>query len=79
MTKPGFPADYRLFFDTVIRAAGHDITGAMLYQVEIIDRFHDGPDVPSSIGSSPVFDTVGAAIQWAWNAIEAFRDKAEPD
>lgn len=67
-----FPADYRLLFDTVIRTAGHDVTGKMLFRVEVIDLYHDGPNVPSSLGTSPICETAAEAMEWASEAIAAF-------
>ena len=59
-------------FDTIIRAFG-DGAGAMTFRVDLVDRYHDGPDVPRLIGSSPVFTDLDDAVGWARGAIESFQ------
>lgn len=74
----GFPpTDYRLLFDTVLRTAGHDETGRLIYQVELVDRYHDGPHVPSSLGTSPTFTDLAEAMAWATRAVEAFKSAGD--
>lgn len=74
---PEFPDDYLRLFDVVIRAHGHNVTGSMLFRVDLVDRYHDGPDVPSLMGTSPIYDTVDEAMDWASRAIKRFQGAAE--
>jgi len=59
-------------FDAVIRVSGDD-AGAMSFRVDLVDRYHDGPDVPRLIGSSPTFTDLDDAVGWARGAIESFQ------
>lgn len=71
------PAGYGLLFDAVLRVAGHEDSGALLYRVDLIDRYHDGPRVPSLLGSSPVFSELTEAMKWATRAVKAFQSAGQ--
>lgn len=71
------PTDYRQLFDTIVQVAGHDETGSLVYRVELVDRYHDGPHVPSSLGVSPLFTDLSEAVGWATRAIEAFKSAGD--
>jgi hypothetical protein len=76
MTDQGpyeFPDDYRPLFDVVVRVAGQDETRAMLYRVDLVDLYSDGPDVPTLVGTSPIFSDLSEAMGWAARAVAAFR------
>jgi len=67
-----FPDGMTPLYDTIIRTAITD-TDNLVFRVDLIDRYNDGPDVPGRIGSSPIFTTLDEAVAWARNAIEKFK------
>lgn len=60
-------------FDVVLCNTA-DEKGKLVIVVKLIDRYHDGPDVPKLIGESPEFRSIDDAIEWARRAVTAFME-----
>lgn len=73
------PIEYVPLFDTIIHAAGNPDTGELVYGVELVGLYRDGPDVPEHIGGSALFDDPEQALDWARGAIEAFNAEIDGD
>lgn len=63
-------------FDVVIQNAGDAETGEMFITVQLIDRYHDGPDIGKVIGEAEC-DSLDAALEWARGAVTAFMKGTE--
>ena len=73
-----FPDGFTMLFDAIVRV-GSDQVGNLAFGVELVDRYHDGPDVPGRIGNSPLFTDPDEAIEWTRRAIARFKGAVEGD
>jgi len=73
VTAPVLPSGSTVLFDVVITTASAP-DGSPLFQVKIVDRYHDGPDVPTLVGCSPLLPSLSEAIEWSRAAVTAFME-----